>query len=64
MTGKDVELIRKMLKMQSKLDQAIMDEYGLDEIESLKKLSEKGYFKGIDPFTKVHDIIDNCEVIE
>lgn len=36
----------------------------LNEIESLKKLSEKGYFKGIDPFTKVHDIIDNCEVVK
>lgn len=35
----------------------------LNEIECLKKLSEKGHFKGIDPFTKVHDIIDNCEVI-
>lgn len=35
----------------------------LNEIECLKKLSEKGYFKGIDSFTKVHDIIDNCEVI-
>ena len=36
----------------------------LNEIESLKKLSEKGYFKGINPFTKVHDIIDNCEVVK
>lgn len=36
----------------------------LNEIECLKKLIEKGYFKGIDPFTKVHDIIDNCEVRE
>lgn len=35
----------------------------LNEIECLKKLIEKGYFKGIDPFMKVHDIIDNCEVI-
>lgn len=35
----------------------------LNEIECLKKLIEKGYFKGIDPFTKVHEIIDNCEVI-
>lgn len=25
------------------------------------KLREKGYFNCIDPFTKVHDIIDNCE---
>lgn len=36
----------------------------LNGIECLKKLIEKGYFKGIDPFTKVHDIIDNCEVIQ
>lgn len=36
----------------------------LNEIEPLKKLSEKGYFEGIDPFTKVHDIIDNCEVMK
>lgn len=36
----------------------------LNEIECLKKLSQKGYFNGIDPFTKVHDIIDNCEVIK
>lgn len=36
----------------------------LDEIECLKKLTQKGYFNGIDPFTKVHDIIDNCEVIK
>lgn len=36
----------------------------LNEIECLKKLREKGYFNGIDPFTKVNDIIDNCEVIE
>lgn len=35
----------------------------LNEIECIKKLREKGYFNGIDPFTKVHDIIDNCEVI-
>lgn len=36
----------------------------LNEIECLKKLREKGYFKGINPFTKVHEIIENCEVIE
>ena len=35
----------------------------LNEIECLKKLREKGYFNGIDPFTKVHEILDNCEVI-
>lgn len=36
----------------------------LNEIECLKKLREKGYFKSIDPFTKVHEILDNCEVIQ
>lgn len=36
----------------------------LNEIECLKKLTQKGYFNGIDPFTKVHEILDNCEVIE
>lgn len=35
----------------------------LNEIECIKKLREKGYFNGIDSFTKVHEIIDNCEVI-
>lgn len=36
----------------------------LNEIECLKKLREKGYFNGIDPFTKVHEILDNCEAIK
>lgn len=36
MTGNNVELIRKMLKMQAKLDKAIMDEYGLTEIDEEK----------------------------
>lgn len=36
----------------------------LNEIECLKKLREKGYFKCIDPFTKVHEIIENCEVVK
>lgn len=36
----------------------------LNEIEPLKKMREKGYFKDIDPFTKVHEILDNCEVIK
>ena len=33
MTSNDVELIRKMLQMQAKLDEAIMKEYGLTEID-------------------------------
>lgn len=32
MNAKDMELIRKMLKKQAKLDNAIMEEYGLTEI--------------------------------
>lgn len=33
MTSKDIELIKKMLQMQSKLDKAIMKEYGLIYID-------------------------------
>lgn len=33
MTSNDVELIRKMLQMQFKLDKAIMDEHKLDKID-------------------------------
>ena len=36
MTGKDVELIRKMLRKQAKLDKAIMEEYGLKELDEGK----------------------------
>lgn len=32
MTSKEFELIKEMLQMQKKLDEAIMKEYGLDEI--------------------------------
>lgn len=33
MTSKEYDLIKEMLHMQSRLDKAIMDEYGLDEID-------------------------------
>lgn len=33
MTGKDIKLIKEMLQMQAKLDEAIMKEYGLTEID-------------------------------
>lgn len=33
MTSKDIELIKEMLKMQAKLDEAIMKEHGLTEIK-------------------------------
>lgn len=36
MAKKDVELIKEMLKMQAKLDEAIMKEYGLKEIDEEK----------------------------
>lgn len=36
MNAKDIELIRKMLKMQAKLDKAIMEEYGLEELDEEK----------------------------
>lgn len=36
MTSKEIELIKEMLKMQAKLDKAIMKEYGLEEIDEGK----------------------------
>lgn len=36
MTSKDVELIKEMLQMQAKLDEAIMDEYGLEKLDEEK----------------------------
>ena len=36
MTIKDIELIKEMLKMQAKLDEAIMKEYGLYTIDEEK----------------------------
>lgn len=36
MTSKEIELIKEMLQMQAKLDEAIMKEYGLTEIDEEK----------------------------
>lgn len=36
MTSKDIDLIKEMLKMQAKLDEEIMKEYGLTEIDETK----------------------------
>lgn len=36
MNSKDIELIKEMLQMQAKLDEAIMKEYGLNEIDEEK----------------------------
>lgn len=36
MTSKEYELIKEMLQMQAKLDEAIMKEYGLTEIDETK----------------------------
>jgi len=36
MTSKDIDLIKEMLKMQAKLDEEIMKEYGLTEIDEEK----------------------------
>ena len=36
MTSKDIDLIKEMLQMQAKLDEAIMKEYGLAEIDEVE----------------------------
>lgn len=38
--------------------------YTLSKFKRLIKLKDKGYFKDIDPFTKIHEILANCEVIK
>lgn len=73
MTSKDIELIKEMLHMQAKLDEAIMKEYGLTEIDEEKLcfaiLDEVGelthelkgnwcYWK------KTQPIVDNAKVLE
>lgn len=36
MTSKDIDLIKEMLQKQAKLDKAIMEEYGLEELDEEK----------------------------
>lgn len=51
MTGKDIKLIKEMLQMQAKLDEAIMKEYGLTCIDE-----EKLRFAIIDEVGELVDI--------
>ena len=41
MTSKDIDLIKEMLQMQAKLDEAIMKEYGLTEIDEVGELTHE-----------------------
>lgn len=41
MTSKDIDLIKEMLQMQAKLDEAIMKEYGLTEIDETKLILDE-----------------------
>nr|DAL45429.1 MAG TPA_asm: DNA-binding stress response protein [Caudoviricetes sp.] len=38
--------------------------YTLSKFKRLIKLKDKGYFKCVDYDTKIHDILENCEVIK
>lgn len=59
MTSKEYELIKKMLQMQAKLDEAIMKEYGLDEIDE-----EKLCFAILDEVGELtHELIYFCKRI-
>lgn len=39
-------------------------DYKLSKFNRLIKLKDKGYFKGVDEDTTIHDILANCEVIK
>lgn len=73
MTSKDIDLIKEMLQMQSKLDEAIMKEYGLytiyEEKLSFAILDEVGELthelKGNWCWwKKTQPIVDNAKVLE
>ena len=36
----------------------------LSEFKQLIELKDKGYFECVDYDTKIHEILDNCEVIK
>lgn len=38
--------------------------YTLSKFKRLIKLKDKGYFKCVDYDTNIHDILENCEVIQ
>ncbi len=54
----------KLSQFEYDLLQSYASVYKLKDINILIVMKEKGYFNDIDPFTKVHEIIDNCEVIQ
>lgn len=54
----------KLTKFEKELLQCYPDIYSFKVFNSLNKMKEKGYFKGIDDNELIGDILANCEVIE
>lgn len=56
--------VYKLTKFEKELLQCYPDIYSFKVFNSLNKMKEKGYFKGIDDNEIIGDILANCEVIE
>lgn len=56
--------VYKLTKFEKELLQCYSDIYSFKVFNSLNRMKEKGYFKGIDDNEIIGDILANCEVIE
>lgn len=50
--------------LQSYLKSSLLSGYGFKSIVILKRMKEKGYFKGVDEDATIEDILANCEIKE
>lgn len=58
MTEKDLD------EFEKELLQCYPDIYSFKVFNSLNRMKEKGYFKGIDTNIPIREILDNCEVMD
>lgn len=50
--------------LQSYLKSSLLSGYEFKSIVVLKRMKEKGYFKGVDEDATIEDIVANCEITE
>lgn len=50
--------------LQSYLKSSLLSGYEFKSIVILKRMKEKGYFKGVDEDATIEDILENCEITE
>lgn len=56
--------VYKLTKFEKELLQCYSDIYRFKVFNSLSRMKEKGYFKGIDDNETIGDILGNCEAIK